>query len=982
MEVTIGVYGMTCGHCQKRVADAISSLEGVESVDVDLEAGSATVIFDPEKVSPDDIKGAVLKAGYSTEPEAETEEEIQVETPEPAREEAPQGPDLESSEEALEGSETSVEEGKEEGAEEGAEEKVEEASQTCPLTEACPLIPLEEEAEKEVSRISGQKTGSKEITLGVSGMTCSACALNIEKVLKKKEGVDSVAVNLELGRAKVSFEPSLISPKEIEEAIESIGYKVEKDKVTLNLQGMSCASCAANIEKILNKTDGVISVSVNFPLEKAFVEFDSSRISVREIIAAVQGIGYGASVQAETVEYEDREQASRESEIRRQKNNLIVALLLGIPVALGNMSMMLPFLSFVPSIFSNPIVLFVLSTLVLLFPGRQFFVGTFKGFKHGVTDMNLLIAAGTGSAYIISVAATFLDLGPGYDVLYYDTVAFLIIFIVFGRYLEARARGRTSEAIRKLMGLRAKTSRILVGGEEKEVPVEEVVVGDIVVVRPGEKIPVDGVVVEGSSAVDESMITGESIPVEKGTGDTVIGATLNKTGSFRFRATKVGADTALAQIIRLVEAAQTSKAPIQRIADVFAGNFIVAVHIVALLAFFFWFFIGYWRYGVGESAALGGISPFLFSLLIAITVLVISCPCAVGLATPAAIMVGTGKGAENGVLIKGGEALERAHKLNTIVFDKTGTLTEGTPKLTDVFAVSGLEESKVLFIAATAEKGSEHPLGEAIVRGAEDRKISLAEAKNFRSIPGKGIEAYLENKKILLGTRKLMEENSIPFERLEAEMRKFEEHGKTAMLVAFGGEAVGLVAVADTLKENSKEAVETLKKMGIEVVMITGDNAITAGAIAAEVGIPRVLAEVLPEDKANEIKKLQTEGKLVGMVGDGINDAPALIQSDVGIAMGAGTDVAMESAKIVLIKNDPQDVVAALKLSRLTINKIKQNLAWAFGYNTIGIPIAAGLLYPVFHRILITPELAAAFMALSSVSVTTNSLLMKRSRIK
>ncbi|NLN43958.1 MAG: heavy metal translocating P-type ATPase [Methanosarcina sp.] len=966
MEVTIGVYGMTCGHCQKRVADAISSLEGIESVDVNLESKRVTVSFDSEKVSLDEIKATIQKAGYSTENETETLKETR---PEETQTEVSGTTELAGG--TSEAAEKALKESKE----------PEETPQTCPLTEICELEEEKKDENEEKTQISSSKAGLKEITLGVSGMTCSACAANIERVLKRKAGVDSVVVNLELGRAKVGFDPSLISTKEIEEAIESIGYKVEKDTVTLNLEGMSCASCAANIEKVLNKTEGVISASVNFPLEKAVVEFDSARISVREIIAAVQEIGYGASVWAETVEYEDREQISRNAEIRRQRNNLIIALILGIPIGFGNMSMMFPFLSFVPAFFSNHIVLFVLSTLVLLFPGRQFFAGTIKGFKYGVTDMNLLIAAGTGSAYLISVAATFLDLGPGYNSLYYDTVAFLIIFIVLGRYLEARARGQTSEAIRKLIGLRAKTSRILVNDIEKEVPVEEVVVGDIVVVRPGEKIPVDGIVVEGHSAVDESMLTGESIPVEKGPGDTVIGATLNRTGAFNFRATKVGADTALAQIIRLVETAQTTKAPIQRVADVFAGNFIVAVHIIALLAFFFWFFVGYWRYGVGESTALGGNSPFLFSLLIAITILVISCPCAVGLATPAAIMVGTGRGAENGVLIKGGEALERAHKLDIIVFDKTGTLTEGAPKLTDVLAAAGHEENEVLFIATTAERGSEHPLGEAIVKGAEERGISPEKAEKFRSIPGKGVEAYFKEKKILLGTRKLMEENGISFKELEAEMRTFEENGKTAMLVAIGAETIGLVAVADTLKENSREAIETLKKMDIEVAMITGDNAITAGAIAKEVGISRVLAEVLPEEKANEIKKLQEEGKLVGMVGDGINDAPALIQSDVGIAMGAGTDVAMESAKIVLIKNDPRDVVAALKLSRLTINKIKQNLIWAFGYNTIGIPIAAGILYPFFHRSLITPELAAAFMALSSVSVTANSLLMKRSKL-
>lgn len=930
METVISVYGMTCSHCKKWIADAISVLEGVEKVIVSLEAESATVSFDPEKISLDQIKEAVRKAGYETEKKEESSKKVLEKVPE--------------------------------------EEKPGE----------------------------GKEAVEKEITLRVSGMSCAACAANIERVLKKQDGIETAAVNLQLEKARVRFEPSKISTDEIEAAIESIGYGVEKDSVGLQLRGMTCTACAANIERVLQRTEGVVSASVNFPLEKAFVEYDSSRVSARDMISAIEGIGYGASVEVGTPEAGDREREFREAEVRRQKLNLLTALALGAPIFFGNMRMMLPFFSFVPAFLSNPYLLFVLASLVLLFPGRQFFTGTYRGFKHGVTDMNLLIAAGTGAAYLISAAATFLDLGPGYNSTYYDTVSFLIIFITLGRYLEARARGRTSEAIRKLIGLQAKTSRVLVAGEEREVPIEEVAVGDIVVVRPGEKIPVDGEILEGSSAVDESMLTGESIPTEKGPGDSVIGATLNKTGSFHFRAARVGADTALAQIIKLVENAQTAKPPIQRVADVFAGNFIVAVHIIALLAFFFWFFVGYWRYGVGESEALRGISPFLFSLLIAITVLVISCPCAVGLATPAAVMVGTGKGAENGILIKGGDALEMAHKLDAIVFDKTGTLTEGTPQLTDVVAVPGKSEGRVLAAAAAVEKGSEHPLGEAIVRGAEARGISFGAAKDFRSIPGKGVEAYLEwergvkgegetegiSERVLLGTRKLMQENGISYEALEAEMRVFEENGKTAMLVAIDSEAVGLVAVADTLRKSSKNAVETLRKMGLETVMITGDNAVTAKAIAAEVGISRVFSEVLPEGKAGEIKKLQAEGKRVGMVGDGINDAPALIQSDVGIAMGAGTDIAMESAKIVLIKNDPMDVVAALRLSRLTIRKIKQNLLWAFGYNSLGIPLAAGILYPFVERVLITPELAAAFMALSSVSVTTNSLLMKRSRIK
>jgi Cu+-exporting ATPase len=753
--------------------------------------------------------------------------------------------------------------------------------------------------------------------------------------------------------------------------------------ITLKISGMTCGACAANIEKVLKKHNGVESVAVNFSLAKAHVEYDPSLVSVADMISAIEGIGYTASRKVDKKESEDRERKAREEEIKKQRINLIIAVVLGIPISLGDMASAFPnFLGFVPSFLTEDKVLFVLTTIVMLFPGRQFFVGTYKGLKHGVTDMNLLIATGTGSAYIVSVAATFLDLGPGYDMTYYDTAALLITFIVLGRYLEATTKGKTSEAIRKLMGLQAKTARIIVNGVEKEVPVENVAAGDIVVMHPGEKLPVDGVVTEGISAVDEAMITGESIPVEKNPGDTVIGSTINKSGSFRFRATKVGSDTALAQIIELVENAQTSKAPIQKIADVVAGHFILAVHVLSLLAFFFWFFIGFEMFGVAGSEMFAGISPFLFSLLIAITVLVISCPCAVGLATPAAIMVGTGKGAENGILIKGGESLEMAHKINTIVFDKTGTLTRGEPQLTDVIQTAKHSEEEVLRMAAIAEKGSEHPLGEAIVKGAAARNITVPDAGSFKAIPGHGVEAGFGGKRILLGTRKLMADNGIDVTHLNASMEKMENEGKTAMLIGVDKEAIGIVAVADTLKEHSKEAVDRLHKMGIEVVMITGDNKRTASAIAKQVGIDRVLAEVLPEDKANEIKKLQAEGKVVAMVGDGINDAPALTQSDVGIAMGAGTDVAMESAGIVLIKNNLLDVVASIRLSKLTMNKIKQNLFWAFGYNTIGIPIAAGILYPFVHTILVTPALAAAFMAMSSLSVTGNTLLMKRSRIK
>ncbi|WP_319506583.1 heavy metal translocating P-type ATPase [uncultured Methanolobus sp.] len=921
MKADIKVYGMTCMHCHKSVTDAISALDGVNSVEVSLEDEKASVEFDAERIGLEEIKKAVINAGYEV------------------GDDACQLPD------------------------EGEA--------------ACPIIIDDVEPEE-----SKPEPGTvKDIAFKVSGMKCSACAQNIEKALNKQDGVISASVNLPMERASVSYDPALINPGEMENIIDSIGYHVVKDRIVLEIGGMKCAACSQNVEKVLKRLKGVGSATVNITTGRAQVEYNSSLVSIDEIRKAVHGIGYSASLPADRKESEDKERKEREQEIRLQRNNLLISIAVLIPIMLGNMRMMFPGLfGFAPALLSDRNVLFLLATIVMVFPGRQFFIGTYRGLRHGVTDMNLLIATGTGAAYVISIAASYLNLGPGYEHVYYDTAVMLITFIVFGRYLEARAKGRTSESIKKLIGLQAKTAHIIVSGEEKEVPVEDVQVDDVVFVRPGEKAPVDGVIVEGSSAMDESMITGESIPVEKNVGDMVIGSTLNKSGALKFKATNVGADTALARIIELVENAQNSKAPIQRIADVVAGHFILIVHVIALAAFFFWYFIGYERFDVALHSGIA--SPFLFSLLISITVLVISCPCAVGLATPAAIMVGTGKGAENGILIKGGEALERTLKIDTIVFDKTGTLTKGKPELTDIVLTAGHDKDEILAIAASAEKGSEHPLGEAIVKAAEEKKLEIRNVNNFNSIAGHGVEATIDGIRILLGTRKLMEDNDVDILSLTENMESLETEGKTAMIVAKEGQAIGLVAVADTLKENSKEAVEKLQKMDIEVVMITGDNRRTADAIAAQLGIRRVLSEVLPGDKASEIRKLQDEGRIVAMVGDGINDAPALTQSDIGIAMGAGTDVAMESAQIVLIKNDLRDVLASIRLSRLTMNKIKQNLFWAFGYNSIGIPLAAGILYPFITKIVISPELAAAFMAMSSVSVTTNSLLMKRSRIK
>jgi len=644
-----------------------------------------------------------------------------------------------------------------------------------------------------------------------------------------------------------------------------------------------------------------------------------------------------------------------EIEARNLKILVAFSLALGIPTLVFSY---LPILPFLPT----NLWLFLLATLIQFIAGWRFYRGAYDALRSRTTNMDTLIAVGTSAAWLYSTLVTFFpNFFPGEA--YFDTSALIIAFILLGKLLEDMAKGKASEAIRKLMDLQARMAKVVRSGIEIEIPVEKVEVGDVVVVRPGEKIAVDGMVVEGHSSVDEKMITGESIPVEKKIGDEVIGATINKAGMLKFKATKVGADTTLSQIIELVEEAQISRAPIQRLADVVSSYFVPTVIIIATLSLLGWYFIGR--------------MSFIFALTTFTAVLIIACPCALGLATPTAIMVGTGKGAENGVLIKGGEYLEKAYKLQTIVFDKTGTLTKGQPSVLDVVTLESWKTNDILKLAAIAEKGSEHPLGEAIVEAAKEKGIEVPDPESFEAIPGRGVKAMYEGKRILLGNRNLMAEEKLSIEQLEDRISDFEEGGKTVMLVAFEERVVGAISVADTLKENSAKAASELKKMGIEVIMLTGDNARTAKAIAKQVGVERVLAEVLPRQKADVIKKLQAEGKVVGMVGDGINDAPALAQADIGIAIGSGTDVALETGGIVLIKDDLRDVVASIKLSRQTIKKIKQNLFWAFFYNTAFIPVAAGLLYP-FFGILLNPILAGIAMAFSSVSVVTNSLLLKR----
>jgi P-type Cu+ transporter len=758
--------------------------------------------------------------------------------------------------------------------------------------------------------------------------------------------------------------------------LETTDEKERMARITIPVVGMTCASCVGRVERAVEKVPGVLDVTVNLGTEKSTVEYLAGEVDVGTLERAIEGAGYGV-VREEETSVED----AHEREYRKLEGNFLLAVALTALILLGSLPQMLGLAVPVSMTLLN-FGLLALATPVQFWAGWRFYEGAWAALRHGQANMNTLVALGTSAAYLYSAVAT---LAPGLlagraDV-YFDTSSLVITLVLLGRLLEARTKGRTNEAIKKLAGLQARTARVVRGqgpGEDVDVPVEEVEVGDLLLVRPGEKVPVDGVVLAGESAVDESMITGESIPVSKREGDEVIGATVNKTGSFRFRATKVGSETALAQIIRMVEQAQGSKAPIQRLADRISAIFVPVVILIATMTFFVWLWLG------PEPA-------FTHALLNFVAVLIIACPCAMGLATPTSIMVGTGKGAQRGILVKGGEALEEAHKLTTVVLDKTGTLTRGEPRLTDVIPLDGLSGDELLVVAAAAERRSEHPLGEAIVAGAMDRGLDVPEPETFDAPTGRGVRATVCGKTVLVGSRKLMDESGVPEDGLASRFEELTASGKTPMFVAVDGEVAGLVAVADVVREESKEAVDLLRRMGLEVVMLTGDNGRTAESVAGELGIERVLAEVVPEDKEKEIRKLQVEGKVVAMVGDGINDAPALASADVGVAIGTGTDVAMEAADLTLISGDVRGVARAIRLSKATMQNIKQNLFWAFAYNVALIPVAAGILYPLFaggtvpealrpflgEYGFLNPVLAAAAMALSSVTVVSNALRLR-----
>ncbi|MCM3363954.1 heavy metal translocating P-type ATPase [Niallia sp. Sow4_A1] len=793
----------------------------------------------------------------------------------------------------------------------------------------------------------------------ITGMTCAACATRIEKGLNKMDGVKEANVNLALEKAMVQFDPEVMSPSDITKKVRDLGYDVVTDKKELVLTGMTCAACATRIEKGLNKMDGVLQANVNLALEKASVELNPSSVTTKDLIQRVESLGYGAMVKSDENEKEAVDY--RQKEIEKQQGKFLFSAILSIPL-LWAMFGHFSFTSdlYVPEALMNPWVQMALATPVQFIIGKQFYVGAYKALKNKSANMDVLVALGTSAAYFYSVYLSVQTIGNNaHSVgLYFETSAILITLIILGKLFEAKAKGRSSEAIKKLMGLQAKTATVIRNGEETIIPLEDVVTGDILLVKPGEKVPVDGEVLEGTSALDESMITGESVPVDKTVGDIVIGATINKNGFLKIKATKVGKETALSQIIKIVEEAQGSKAPIQRMADTISGIFVPIVVGIAVITFIIWYF---W-------ADPGNFASALEKL---IAVLVIACPCALGLATPTSIMAGSGRAAEYGILFKGGEHLEMTHKVNTVILDKTGTITNGAPVLTDVLTEKNEEE--FLSLVGSAEKQSEHPLAQAIVEGIKEKSIGLKEVSDFENIPGYGIKAIVDGKEVLVGTRRLMKKYNVEINDVLEKMEGLEKQGKTAMLAAVDRSYAGLVAVADTIKETSTSAIKRMKDMGLEVIMITGDNKQTASAIAKQAGVDHVIAEVLPEGKADEVKKLQEQGKKVAMVGDGINDAPALATADIGMAIGTGTDVAMEAADITLIRGDLNSIPDSILMSHKTMRNIKQNLFWALAYNTIGIPIAAiGFL---------APWLAGAAMAFSSVSVVLNALRLQKVKL-
>lgn len=793
-------------------------------------------------------------------------------------------------------------------------------------------------------------TKNKKIELKIAGMTCAMCAKTIEKSLLSLDGVSNAEVNLGNESAVVEYDPAKLKLADLEKAIVNAGYNVINEKVTLKIGGMSCASCVKTIENSLKKLDGIIDVNVDFGNEKAFVTYNPKVVMLADMKKVIEKAGYqylGAG------EEEDLEKVTREESLREKRNRFAVGFAIGIfLMIIRHISIDLPF--------SIAYLMLIVSAPAFIYVSHPIFSAAYRSLKNKNLNMDVMYSMGIGVAFVASILGTFSILPS--EFLFYDTAVLLASFLMIGRYLEARAKGKTSEAIKKLMGLQPKTATIIRENKEVKIPIDDVQINDIVVVKPGEKIPVDGMVVEGESYVDESMITGEPIPVLKKKGDGVVGGTFNKNSVIKFRATKVGKDTVLSQIIRLVREAQSSKPSVQRIADKAVSYFIPTVLTIAIISFIVWYFIL--------------ANTLLFALTALISVLVIACPCALGLATPTAVTVGIGRGAELGVLIKNGEALEISEKLTTIVFDKTGTLTKGKPEVTDIIGI-GMESEKLLQLVASVEKNSQHPLAEAVVRKAQEDGIELKKSEKFDTFGGKGVIADIEGKEVLVGNRVLFKERGISYQNFKEKITQLENEGKTVILIAIGNEMRGMIAIADTLKETTKDAIEELKNMDLNVIMITGDNSRTANAIAKQIGIEKVIAEVLPQDKVKEVKKLQEKGEVVAFVGDGINDAPALAQADVGIAIGSGTDVAIESGEIVLIKDDLMDAVTAIKLSKKVMSRIKQNLFWAFAYNAALIPVAAGILYP-FFGITFKPEFAGLAMAMSSVTVVSLSLMLKK----